>query len=45
MTVMLQSGLDIGAVITHRFHYARFQEAFDVMLSGDAAKVILDWAE
>ena len=45
MTVMLQSGLDIRAVITHRFHYTEFQEAFDVMLTGNAAKVILDWAE
>ncbi len=45
MTVMLQSGLDISAVITHRFHFTRFQEAFDVMLTGNAAKVILDWAE
>jgi len=45
MTVMLQSGLDIRPVITHRFHYTKFQEAFDAMLTGDAAKVILDWAE
>jgi len=44
MTVMLQSGLDIKPVITHRFPFARFQEAFDVMLSGQAAKVILEWA-
>jgi len=43
MTVMLQSGLDIKPVITHRFHFTQFQEAFDVMLSGQAAKVILDW--
>ncbi len=45
MTVMLQSGLDIRPVITHRFHYTKFQEAFDAMFTGDAAKVILDWAE
>jgi threonine 3-dehydrogenase len=43
MTVMLQSGLDIKPVITHRFPYPRFEEAFDVMLSGRAGKVILDW--
>lgn len=43
MTVMLQSGLDIEPVITHRFPYTQFQQAFDVMLSGQAAKVILDW--
>jgi len=43
MTVMLQSGLNIKPVITHRFPYTRFEEAFDVMLSGQAGKVILDW--
>lgn len=43
MTVMLQSGLDIKPVITHRFPYTQFQQAFDVMLTGDAAKVILNW--
>ncbi len=43
MTVMLQSGLDISPVITHRFPYTEFQKAFEVMLSGNAAKVILDW--
>jgi threonine 3-dehydrogenase len=43
MTVMLQSGLDIKPVITHRFPYSRFDEAFEVMLSGQAGKVILDW--
>ncbi len=43
MTVMLQSGLDIGPVITHRFPAAEFQAAFDVMLSGNSGKVILDW--
>jgi len=43
MTVMLQSGLDIKPVITHRFPYSRFEEAFEVMLSGRAGKVILDW--
>ncbi len=45
MTVMLQSDLDIRPVITHRYHYAEFQNAFEVMLSGNAGKVILDWAE
>jgi len=44
MTVMLESGLDIKPVITHRFPYTQFQEAFEVMLSGQAAKVIMDWS-
>lgn len=43
MTVLLQSGLDISAAITHRLPYTRFEEGFDAMYSGDAAKVILDW--
>jgi threonine 3-dehydrogenase len=44
MTVMLQSGLDISAVITHRFHYADYERGFEAMHSGEAAKVILDWS-
>jgi len=43
MTVMLQSGLDIRTVITHRFPFHRYQDAFDVVESGQAGKVILDW--
>jgi threonine 3-dehydrogenase len=43
MTVMLQSGLDIRPVITHRFHYTDFRQAFETALSGQAGKVILDW--
>jgi threonine 3-dehydrogenase len=45
MTVMLQSGLDISPVITHRFHYTDFQKGFDAMLSGESGKVILTWNE
>jgi threonine 3-dehydrogenase len=44
MTVMLQSGLDISPVITHRFSYRDFDEAFDAAASGQAGKVILDWS-
>ena len=43
MTVMLQSGLDISPVITHRFHYTEFQKGFDVMMTGQSGKVILNW--
>jgi threonine 3-dehydrogenase len=43
MTVMLQSGLNIDSIITHRFHYTEFQKGFDVMLSGQSGKVILNW--
>jgi threonine 3-dehydrogenase len=43
MTVMLQSGLDIKPVITHRFPYTRFQEGFELMASGSSGKIILHW--
>ncbi len=43
MTVMLQSGLDICPVITHRFHYEEFEKGFAVMRQGNAGKVILSW--
>ena len=44
MTAMLQSGLDISPVITHRFPYSEFEEAFAVARSGNAGKVVLQWA-
>lgn len=43
MASMLQSGLDINNVITHRFPIDDFQKGFDAMLSGDCGKVILEW--
>jgi len=43
MTVMLESGLNIRPVITHRFHYTEFERGFAVMLSGESGKVVLDW--
>ena len=43
MSVMLDSGLDISPVITHRFAYHEFQKGFDAMVSGQAGKVVLDW--
>ena len=45
MTVLLQSGLDIQPVITHRFSYKDFEEGFRVMRSGQSGKVILNWEE
>jgi len=45
MTVMLQSGLDIRPVITHRFSHRDFEEAFSVARSGQSGKVILDWTD
>ncbi len=43
MSVMLESGLDIQPVITHRFPFSQFENAFQVALSGQSGKVILDW--
>lgn len=43
MVAMLQSGLDIQPVITHRYPISRYQQAFDAMRSGQSGKVILDW--
>jgi threonine 3-dehydrogenase len=45
MTVMIQSGLDISPVITHRFHYTQFQQGFEAMKSGESGKVILNWKD
>jgi threonine 3-dehydrogenase len=43
MSVMLESGVDIAPVITHRFAYNDFLEGFDAMISGQTGKVVLDW--
>lgn len=43
MSVMIQAGLDISPVITHRFHFKDFQQGFDVMRSGMSGKVVLSW--
>lgn len=44
-TMMIQGGMDLTPLITHRFHYMDYTEAFDVMRSGKSGKVILNWAE
>ena len=43
MTAMLQSGLDISPVLTHRFAAEDFREGFEVMCSRNCGKVVLDW--
>ena len=43
MTVMLQSGLEVSPVITHRFSFENFQEAFETALSGQSGKILLEW--
>ncbi len=44
MTTMLQSGLDIVPIITHRLSVDDFEDGFQIMRSGQSGKVILDWA-
>ena len=41
--MMVQSGIPLEKIITHRFDYTEFQKGFDVMRSGQSGKVILDW--
>jgi threonine 3-dehydrogenase len=43
MSVLLEMGVDISPVITHRFDHTEFEKGFEVMMSGMAGKVILDW--
>jgi len=45
MQIMVQSGLDVTPVITHRFDYTDYEEAFELMKSGNSGKVILNWKE
>lgn len=42
-SMMVQSGIPLEKIITHRFDYSQFQQGFDVMRSGQSGKVILDW--
>jgi threonine 3-dehydrogenase len=43
MTVMLEGGLDIAPVITHRYGFEEFEKGFETALSGQSGKVILNW--
>jgi threonine 3-dehydrogenase len=44
MVAMLESGLDVKPVLTHRFGVDDYQEAFEIMRSGQSGKIVLDWA-
>jgi threonine 3-dehydrogenase len=44
MTAMLQSGLDIKPIITHRFDIKDYEKGFELMASGNSGKIILDWS-
>ena len=43
MSVLLEAGLDLAPVITHRFGFENFEEGFETALSGQSGKVILKW--
>jgi threonine 3-dehydrogenase len=43
MSVMLENGLDIRPIITHRLHYTEFERGFEVMAEGKSGRVTLDW--
>ena len=45
MSVMIEAGLDISPIITHRLSYMDFQDGFEAMRAGEAGKVILKWSE
>jgi threonine 3-dehydrogenase len=45
MQALIQIGLDISPVITHKFHYTQYEEAFECMISGESGKIILDWSK
>jgi len=45
MSYMVQGGLDLTPVITHRFHYTEFEKGFEAMNSGRSGKVVLDWTK
>ena len=45
MIAMVQSGLDLTGLITHRINIEQFEQGFEYMISGEAGKVVMDWSE
>jgi len=45
MTMLIQGGLDVMPLITHRFHYTEFEQGFEAMRSGNSGKVVLTWSD
>lgn len=45
LMAMIEAGLDLSPIITHRFHYTEYEKSFEAMNSGHSGKVILDWAK
>ncbi len=44
MTMLIQSGMDITPIVTHRFHYTEYAKAFELMATGKSGKIILNWS-
>ena len=42
---MVEGGLDLHPIITHRYHYTEFEKGFEAMISGKSGKVVLDWTK
>ena len=45
MIAMVQGGLDLTPMVTHKFNYRDFEKGFEAMMSGQSGKVVLDWTE
>ena len=45
LTALIQSGMDMAPIITHRFGYRDFEKGFEAMRSGNSGKAVLDWKE
>lgn len=45
MSSMIRAGLDIAPVITHRYHHTEFAKGFEMMMSGQSGKIVLDWSD
>ena len=43
MIALVQSGLDLSGLITHRIGIDDFEEGFSTMIAGEAGKVVMDW--
>ena len=44
MIALIQSGFNIKNIITHKYHYTEFEEAFKIMKQGNCGKIILEWS-
>jgi threonine 3-dehydrogenase len=43
MAAMLQSGLDVSGIVTHRLPADEYEDAFDLVARGECGKIVLDW--